>query len=192
MLKGHRGKLKDHRFNRRAVLCTAMWLGVLALVITAPVRAQVDPWKSLGIIRLPGELAPDFTLPSLDGESITLSDLRGRIVFINFWTTWCPPCKQEMASLERLYRKFKDRGFTILAVDIMEGSETVEKFVRKNGLSFPILLDTKGEVSERYMATAIPSTFIVDKDGKIIGKLFGAREWDGEHAEALLGELLGG
>lgn len=94
-----------------------------------------------------------------------------------------------MASLERLYRGFKDKGFTILAISIMERPDIVEKFARENELSFPILIDAKGAVSERYTVTAIPATYIVDRDGKAIGKLLGQREWDGVHAKALLREL---
>ena len=93
--------------------------------------------------------------------------------------------------MERLYRKLKDKEFTVLAVDIMERPETVKEFVRKFKLSFPILLDTKGEVAGKYMANSIPITYLVNKDGKAVGKVIGPRQWDGERAMALLDELLG-
>jgi peroxiredoxin len=93
--------------------------------------------------------------------------------------------------MERLYRKFKDKDFTILAVDIMERPKTVERFVRRYKISFPILLDTSGEISRQYMAISIPVTYIVDKRGKAVGKVLGPRKWDHEHAQAFLRNLLG-
>jgi len=185
------GKARGYRWNRRDGLCLLVWIGMFFILISAPVRAEENHWKALGAIRLPGHSPADFTLPSLDGEPIAFSDLIGKIVLINFWTTWCPPCREEMTSMERLYRKFKYKQFTILAVDIMEDPETVRDFAQKYELSFPVVLDTKGEVSRKYRATAIPMTYIIDKHLNAVGKVIGPRKWDGEHAEALLSELLG-
>jgi peroxiredoxin len=184
-------KIRNYRWNRREKLYLFVWIGILLLFVSTPVRAQEDHWEALGVNRFEGVPPPDFTLPSLNGKSITLSELKGKVVLINFWATWCPPCKLEMPSMERVYRKFKHNGFTILAVDIMEKPETVKKFAREYKLSFPILLDATGEVSAKYMANAIPTSYIVDKKGNAVGRVLGPREWDNEHAEALLKELLG-
>lgn len=167
-----------------------VWIAMLLVFFPTPLHAEEDLWKVLEVIRLSGTLIPNFTLPSLDGKSYTLGDLKGKVVFINFWATWCPSCREEMPSMERLYRKFKDKAFTILAVDIMERPETVERFVRKYKISFPILLDASGEISRQYRAISIPVTYIVDKRGKAVGKILGPRKWDDEHAQAFLRKLL--
>jgi peroxiredoxin len=167
-----------------------LWIGTFFVPVSKPIHAKEDHWKALGVIRTSGITPPDFTLSTLDGGSITLSDLKGRVVLINFWTTWCPPCREEMPSMERLYRRLKYEEFTLLAVDIMESPETVKKFARKYDLSFPILLDKTGEVSAKYAANAIPTTYIINKEGKAVGKAIGPRKWNGEHAIALMEELL--
>jgi thiol-disulfide isomerase/thioredoxin len=119
-----------------------------------------------------------------------LSGLKGKVVLINFWTTWCPPCREEMPSLEKLYRHFKHEKFTLLAVDIMEHPETVKTFARKYDLTFPILLDKTGDISAKYAANAIPTTYIINKAGKAVGKAIGPRKWNGDHAKAIIEELL--
>jgi peroxiredoxin len=190
-LNDNRGRVKGDRGSERKRFRLSAGIGIFFILISAPVSAEENHWKALGVIRLPGHVSADFTLPSLDGKPITLSDLRGKVVLINFWTTWCSPCREEMKSMERLYRKLKHRQFTILAVDIMENPETVRDFAQRHELSFPIVLDAKGEVSGKYMATAIPMTYILDKHLRAVGKVIGPRRWVGGHAEAILGELLG-
>ncbi len=179
------------RKKRPKEIIFLFWFGMPLLFASAQIRANEDPWKGLSVIRLSEYSPPDFTLPTLDGSSITLSDLKGKVVLINFWTTWCPPCREEMPSLERLYRHFKYEKFTLLAVDIMEHPETVKTFAREYNLSFPILLDKKGEVSQKYAANALPTTYVIDKEGKAVGKAIGPRKWDGDHAKDLINELLG-
>lgn len=111
--------------------------------------------------------APDFTLPVLDGTTITLSDLKGQVVLINIWATWCPPCRVEMPVIQATYEQYRDQGFTVLAVDLQEDPATVEAFMRRYGLTFPALLDRDGKVSAAYQAFALPSSFFVDRRGVI-------------------------
>jgi thiol-disulfide isomerase/thioredoxin len=176
--------------NRSREFALLLWIGMFLVLVSAPILAHEDPWKGLGVIRLTGQSPPDFTLPTLDGGFITLSGLKGKVVMINFWTTWCPPCREEMPSLERLYRHYKYEDFALLAVDIMENPETVKKFAKKYNLSFPILLDKTGDVAVKYSANAIPTTYIINKKGKTVGKAIGPRKWDGDHAKDLFQELL--
>ena len=128
-----------------------------------------------------GDIAPDFALFDLEGNIIRLYDLKGHIVFINFWATWCPYCRDEMASMERMFQDYKEKGFIILAVDIGGHGETIEKiekFVEENSLTFSILLDLDGETSRIYKISAVPSTYIIDEEGIIQSVVIGSRNWD--------------
>lgn len=116
-----------------------------------------------------GFLAPDFTLNTLDGSEITLSALRGKIVIINIWTTWCPPCRAETPALQNSYEQYKDAGVVILGVDLTNRDtiSDVKNFVREFKLTYPILLDVEGKVAVLYQNTALPSTYFVDREGII-------------------------
>ena len=114
-----------------------------------------------------GRLAPDFTLFDLNGNQIRLSDIRGRTVFINFWTTWCPPCRAEMPEMEAIYQKYKDKGVVVIGVDILEAEDEVRQYVQQGGYSWTFILDTTGEVAKTYELTAIPTSFFIDKEGII-------------------------
>ncbi len=120
----------------------------------------------------------DFELPDLDGENVKLSDYKGKVVFLNFWATWCPPCRGEMPAMESVYKELKDDGFVILAVDLGEDGDTVQKFVEGNNLTFPVLLDKTSSVGMTYTASSIPTTYLIDRDGNILGRAIGAREWE--------------
>lgn len=126
-----------------------------------------------------GMVAPNFTLKNLNGEEISLSEFRGKYVLVNFWATWCGPCKIEMPSLESLYQRFKNKNFALLAIsNDMFGATIVKPFVKANNLHFPILLDQRLKASNAFGVTSLPSTFMIDPKGEIIGALFGAEDWD--------------
>jgi peroxiredoxin len=127
--------------------------------------------------------APDFTLPDLNGIEHALSAYKGKIVFLNIWATWCQPCKDEMPSMEKLYQRFKDKDFIMLAVSIdKDGKKSVEPFMKEYNLTFPALLDQEGITSKLYKTTGVPETFIIDKNGIIIHKVIGPRDWGKEAA----------
>ena len=111
--------------------------------------------------------APDFTLKSQDGSNIKLSELRGQVVMVNFWASWCGPCRQEMPLLEQLYQRYQPMGFTLLGVNVEEDSAAANKILKEIPVSFPILYDNKNSVSEHYQVRAMPSTFLIDRDGNI-------------------------
>jgi len=121
-----------------------------------------------------GGVAPDFQLDTLDGQTITLSDLRGKPVLINFWASWCGPCVSEMPYLQEIYKEWSGRGIELLAINIGEDSSTVKGFMQKHNLSLPVLLDTQKAVARRYNIAGIPTTFFLDKDGIIQEKIIGA------------------
>jgi thiol-disulfide isomerase/thioredoxin len=134
--------------------------------------------------------APDFSLERLGGSETSLSSLRGKVVFVNFWATWCGPCRIEMPSMERLYNQIPKDRFEILAVDLRESPDIVAEFVNELGLTFPILLDSQGRTGAIYGVRGIPTTFLVDKEGRLVGRLVGSREWDTDSFIDLLESLI--
>ncbi len=114
-----------------------------------------------------GDKAPDFVLETLSGEKVQLSDYRGQGVFLNFWATYCPPCKKEMPFMENQYQYFKDKGVQVLAVDVGEPKVTVKSFVNEYGLSFPVPMDQDKDVLNAYGVGPIPVTFLINKDGVV-------------------------
>jgi peroxiredoxin len=138
-----------------------------------------------------GPQAPNFTLPGLDGRMVSLSDYRGKVVLLNIWATWCPPCVAETPSLDRLYKMFKDEDFELLAVSVDEGGKkVVEDFMKKKNLSFPVLLDPQGYISGLYRTTGVPESFIIRKDGTIDNKIQGAIDWTGPKAIEYFNKLI--
>jgi len=134
--------------------------------------------------------ARDFTLSTAEGESFTLSALQGKVVFLNFWATWCGPCREEMPSMEALYQRFKDQGLEILAVNIIEKPDEVLDFMEHYKLSFPVPLDRDGAVGAAYGVQGIPTTFLINREGKIILRLVGTLDWDSPKIHAAFESLL--
>jgi peroxiredoxin len=122
-----------------------------------------------------GEKAPEFTLTTLDGRTVSLSDYRGQGVLLNFWGTWCPPCRAEMPALQRQYEANKDHGFVVLAIDMNEPAASVQGFVNQYGLTFPILMD-KGEVARAYQIDPLPTTVLVNPEGIVVKIIAGEME----------------
>jgi peroxiredoxin len=122
--------------------------------------------------------APDFVFPGLDGKTISLADYKGKVVFLNIWATWCPPCRDEMPSIEKLYKELKGEDFEILAVSIdASGAKAVAPFMKKFHLSFPVLLDPEGTMKTLYGTTGVPESFIIDKEGRIEQIIIGPMDW---------------
>ncbi len=123
----------------------------------------------------PGFLAPDFTLQTLDGELVTLSELRGQPVLVNMWASWCTPCKYEMPAIQEVYEEYSDQGFIVLAVNLTKKDvlSSVEVFVEEHGLTFPILLDQDGRVEDAYQLRGLPTSFFIDGDGIIQSVVIG-------------------
>lgn len=139
-----------------------------------------------------GHLAPDFLLETLDGREVRLSDYRGHVVFLNFWATWCGPCKIEMPAMEHLYREFRPKGFAVLAVSIdAEGSEVTKPYRDALGLTFTIAHDRDGLVGRLYGVRSLPQTYMVSREGVITHQIFGARDWRGHEARTGIRQLLG-
>ena len=125
-----------------------------------------------------GSKAPDFSMISLSGQQISLKDLRGQGVLVNFWATWCYPCREEMDDLKAAYEKYKDQGIVILGIDMKEGEEMVRKFTDSYKITYPILIDTDGKVSDAYNVFGIPSSFFIDREGIIRDIILGEMNQD--------------
>lgn len=125
-----------------------------------------------------GGVAPDFTLKNMQDEEVTLSDLRGQVVLVNFWATWCPPCRQEMPSMEKLYEYLEGQEFEMLAINVEEnGPEAVARFLEERSHSFPILFDPQAQAQRLYNVTKYPESFVVDKNGIVVEHVVGAIDW---------------
>lgn len=129
---------------------------VLAVSLVLPVQAEDVSGP-----------APDFTLAARDGSAVTLSDLKGQVVMINFWATWCGPCRKEMPLLEQLHARYESLGFTLLGVNVEEDSRLADQFLKETPVTFPILLDPENGVSKLYKVSAMPSTVLVDRSGNL-------------------------
>ncbi len=138
----------------------------------------------------PGVEAPDFELYFLDGERRALSAFRGQVGFFNFWATWCPPCRQEMPSMQALHERYAESGLAVLAVDLQESDAAVRKFVEEFHLTFSIPLDKEGRVGAIYGVRSIPTTYIIDRGGMVLASAVGAREWDSDDAFLYFDEIL--
>jgi thiol-disulfide isomerase/thioredoxin len=148
-------------------------------------------FEEIGVVQIPPTPIPiDISLPDLNGMVVKFSDFKGKIVFLNFWATWCPPCRFEMPAMEKLHKKLKNKDFVMLAVDLQEPAAVVKKYFKKHKLTFMSLMDTDGEVSGLFGVRSIPTTFILDKEGRIIGGAVGAREWNGQESVALFEHLI--
>ncbi len=135
--------------------------------------------------------APRFVLPSLHGEPVRLDDFRGRYVLLNFWATWCGPCKMEMPSLETLYRKFRASKLAVVGVsNDMFGATVVKPYVESQGLTFPVLLDPGSDVSNSFRVLSLPTTYLIDPDGNIIGEQSGAENWSAPETLQYFEDLL--
>jgi len=153
-----------------------------------PVASLLKP-LNLAAYR-PGTLAPGFSGSTLDGGQLSLADLRGRVVMVNFFASWCAECRPEMPVLERLHRDFAARGLTVVGVNAQEGKEEVCRYARALGLSFPLVLDPDRAIGAGYGVFGLPATFVIARDGRAVAFAVGARKWESASARALILALL--
>ncbi|GKS57282.1 thiol-disulfide oxidoreductase ResA [Nitrospira sp.] len=141
-----------------------------------------------------GKAAPNFSLPDLSDKSVQLTDYRGKVVFLNFWATWCKPCQEEMPSMEQLYRAYGKDGLVILAVSIdrVTTKKDIPPFVKSMDLTFPVLVDSWGQTDKRYKLMGVPETYIIDRNGVLREKVIGPRDWTRKENLAVIDDLLKG
>ena len=157
----------------------------------SPPRELERLFRDIGVLKIPQVTRPvEIQLKDVFGNMVRLSDYRGKIVFLNFWATWCPTCVIEMPSMEKLHRRLKDKEFVMVAINLQETPARVKSFFNKLELSFTSLLDSSGEVGTGFAVNALPTTFVLDKNGRIIGKALGPREWNSRASVALFEYLI--
>jgi peroxiredoxin len=161
-----------HRIRRGTTVTSTLTLA-LALGLAAALAVSCNKKMGPDV----GKAAPDFVLPDLGGARHGLGELKGRVVVLNFWATWCPPCIDEMPSLERLHQVAGDKGVEVLAVSVDERFSDIEDFVKKYRLSLTVLHDEGKKVSRRYQTFKYPETYILDRDGILKSKVVGPRDW---------------
>ncbi len=169
---------------------------ITLLIMTALLPAcskEKEPKKAAPVSvskAVEGGAAPDFTVKDLDGKEVKLSDLKGSVVLVNFWATWCPPCKEEIPSMVKLNKAMTGKAFRMLAISIDEdGKAAVDKYFKGNK-DLPTYLDAEGKTSQLYGTTGVPETFVVDKQGIIQKKIVGGMDWSSPDVIAYMDELL--
>lgn len=153
--------------------------------------ADLPPLQTTLIVVKPRQTAPDMALKDMDGQTVSLAALRGKVVVVNFWATWCPPCRREFPSMERLRRQFTGKPLAVIAVNEGESVEVIEGFISQLDIApgFPILLDPEGDAMAFWTVRGLPTTFILDKRGRIAYRAIGGREFDHPEIAKTLGAL---
>lgn len=171
-------------------ICVLVIAGIFLYLnkeILNPAKTEVDFPNP--ILKMGAE-APNLSLTDLHGKKHNLSNFKGKVVLINFWASWCPPCIIEMPSLASLYTKLKDKGFEIIAINLDENEKTARELTQKLKLPFHVFLDPQGKAAQQYLVYGLPYTIVLDKQGKIQFKTFGGHEWDqGKEFERILALL---
>ena len=173
----------------KRILIAAM-LSLVSIVSAVPALAS-DPFASLKMSRLPaGNIAVPFELTTLDGKVVKSSDLAGKVVLVNFWATWCGPCKEEMPSLARLQKQLDPAEFTLLTVTTDLQRQGIAHFLSQLGVSLPVLFDEDQDVSRSFMVRGLPTTIVIARDGTLLGRAVGPRAWDSPEAVAVMRQVM--
>jgi peroxiredoxin len=147
-------------------------------------KAGIQPIKAV-------KNAPDFRLNRLNDKKVELKEFRGKVVLLNFWATWCGPCKEEMPSMEALYQLYKEKNFSLLAISVdYEGVKPVKEFIEKQRYTFPVLLDPDSETLDPFGVKGIPTTFVINKKGRIVGRVVGPKDWKKPEVLSVIDRLL--
>ncbi len=174
---------------RRLFILTLFWVGLASTAVYAsPLNDQL---KAAGLTPATQiAAAPDIQLPDEHGKPVQLGDLRGNVVFINFWATWCPPCVHEMPMMDQLLKTRKDQAFRLLAVNMQESQNDVAQFMKKKDFQFPALVDSEGVATASYQVRGLPASYLIDCSGQLLGSVTGILLWTSPPTAALLDTLL--
>ncbi len=174
--------------SRLLLLVTVLWMHSIATAGTpAGALSGLDiDWPKERLA------APPFELETLDGDTLRLEDYRGKLVLINFWATFCAPCRREMPALDALQGRYAEQGLVVLAIAAdRNGRRVVAPYIAEHGYRFPVALDAEGDVRKRYEVNALPTSYLVGRDGRFVARVIGERAWDSEIFRELVENLLG-
>lgn len=160
---------------------------IIPQIAGQPAAAAPPPWE---IETLQGKPASSFTLPDMKGKKVSLNDFAGQVVLLNFWATWCGPCRKEMPALDALHQRYAHQGFTVLGVSMDDDAQVIRNFFKKITVTFPILHDSGKDSAEKYRVFALPTSFLIDRKGVVRQFLTGQQDWDSREFHAVVEKLL--
>jgi peroxiredoxin len=179
--------------RRERAYFMAMIMATLGLLLFGKAAtASEHLFQAMGMAKLPGKPAPAFILPDLNGNQVSLHDYRGKLIFLNFWATWCIPCRDEMPAMEQLHRTFQPQRLAILAVNLRESPDKVKAFFDQYRLSYTALLDESGSVFRDYQVMGLPTTYLIGREGTLLARGVGGRDWTQTEGKDLIRALLAG
>jgi len=181
--------------NKFRIFIALVILGLLApFTVSAQERKVIKEADLLRNMKLMPEAesrpAPYFAAVTPEGKKVSLDDLKGKLVILNFWATWCPPCRLEMPSMEKIYNEFKGEGLEVVAINFMEGPESIKAFLKENDLTFTVLMDKAGEISQSYGVHALPITFLIGRRGNVLARSIGYKDWHNKKTRKFISSLL--
>jgi len=180
--------MADKKKKKKGVASSAIII-VVVVVVAVVISVLINKRSFEPVVA--GTTSINFVASNLDGKLRRLDEFKGKVIFLNFWATWCKPCEEEMPSMQRVYDVLKGRNFDMVAISVdTEGPEVVRKFVERYGLTFTVLLDPKGKIKDGYKTTGVPETFIIDQNGVIAEKIRGPRNWDDKRSLKMVLDLL--
>jgi peroxiredoxin len=179
--------------QRRMACQAAMIVATIGLLLLGKTSSASEHlFQAMGMGKLPAKRAADFTLPDVEGRQVTLHHYRGKVIFLNFWATWCIPCREEMPAMEQLHREFQPQGLALLALNLKETPDQVKAFFDQHRLSFTALLDESGSVFRDYQVMGLPTTYLIDHEGTLLARGVGGRDWTRNEGKDLIRALLAG
>jgi DsbE subfamily thiol:disulfide oxidoreductase len=180
--------------SRNFCLLSVLWLTMLSAPASYLLSAENKPMNYKLVPNLQEMTdhspAPQFTLPNLDSGKVSLKDFRGKLLMLNFWASWCAPCREEMPAMERLYQKYRDHGFVILGVNVKDEKKNAIAFVKELKITFSLAFDPDGEVGLIYGAWGLPATYLIDANGTALARAWGPADWYSSGARKLVENLL--
>ena len=178
---------------RKKVFIYSLFIVLVSFTLSfSSEKSREELFSKIGIQPIKGDTrAPNFCLEDLKGEKSELNNFKGKVIFLNFWATWCGPCKEEMPSMEILFQQFKEKDFVFLSISVdYEGRKPVKEFIEKQRYTFPVLLDPKCNVLDLYEIKRIPTTIIIDKNRKVVGRAIGPKNWKSQEVISLVNILI--
>jgi len=166
----------------------------MVTILGAPGASRAEAAELLERLNLsgyrPGTKSPEFDGTTADGRTVSLASLRGKVILLNFWATWCQECRPEMPLFERLHREFAAQGLSVVGINAREGTAAIRGYAKELGLTFPLVLDVKGEINAAYGVIGLPATFLIGRDGRAVGRAIGPRDWGSASAKGIIQALL--